>query len=492
MAGRVTINLTGDEARLLRKLDRVIAKEAQLRRAVDDTGQASEQSSRRAEDGLRRQGAAARTVGQEVESMALRYASVGAAIGAAKRLVDEFTEAWGRNRDAALDAAGALARFESLGQGGQEDRQFLLGGAQPGLLSAGQASRIGFSARSEGFGNERIRELFQQLNAAQIGGEDAERLAPALIALGPAFGGRSIGQIGNFLSTSAESSPLDTSQFAEQFVKVSGVAGAGVEDKAGAAGLLTAFVRGAGGERNADTATRALRSFLSSRDSSKKVRALLSQAGAEGLRPDEQVLALSEALESGQISREQIAQSFESFTAANLLNVLQSPGILEQIPGDTSGALKALNQQGPSLIEQRAASRLATDPQQRAIVEQRLIATQREREDVARGFEQAETDAFLARQEQKIARAGGGSTLLGTYATGVTSSLDLAFPPFLAARKFLFGDEPPVGGGNAADVLIGSGPSTGGGIEDSTGAVLDRLDRINENTRAGSGNTDNK
>ncbi len=145
--GRVTVELTGDEARLLRSLDKVIDKEKKLARTAGDVGKKSKRGAKEAEGGLRGmvKGLGAAVVG---------YAALTAAAGFFRDML----------RDINQQAKGAA---ESLKKGAGARRQLV---QVAGSLEEAKeiAAAVKATRKQAGVGGESARNLQFQLKSLEL------------------------------------------------------------------------------------------------------------------------------------------------------------------------------------------------------------------------------------------------------------------------------------------------------------------------------------
>ncbi|HUX14920.1 MAG TPA: hypothetical protein VMW52_00515, partial [Phycisphaerae bacterium] len=123
----VTVELTGDEARLLRSLDRIIAKEKELAASASETGRRSKGASEDS-DKARDKAFGAAAVGQ-LATYAASFVSIGAVIGLVTRALGEADAARQRFTQGLQGAAAAYGRLAQLTDTPAE-RDRLLGAAE--------------------------------------------------------------------------------------------------------------------------------------------------------------------------------------------------------------------------------------------------------------------------------------------------------------------------------------------------------------------------
>lgn len=210
--GQVTIMLSGDEARLLRSLDRVVQKERELARKAAEAGEKSERGSRRAQRGHRGTLRAIRDLERGQESafgaralgQLSRYTAGVLSVGGAFQAVlsqlkklEQERDRLGQSQRQAADPLRSLAQL-SLGNSGKY-RQLVQASkqtfAEGGAGSLGEAANLVFALESAGALGE--RKTFSQLRGIV---NDPAELARAAKAIQSSVGREETGSLRQILS----------------------------------------------------------------------------------------------------------------------------------------------------------------------------------------------------------------------------------------------------------------------------------------------------
>ena len=187
----VRVELTGDEQRLLRAMDRVVQKEKEMGAAADRTGRRTEQASRKA--GKARKNAFGARAQAELKSFVTGFASISAAIAGVTKLLGEADAA--RRRFAEGVRQGAYPRAKLLQLAGSErEAERLMRAAdvtfgEGRVRSREEAARLTFQLASAGALGE--RRFFSRLSLI----EDAATLAGSAGKIRSAMGARETGTL---------------------------------------------------------------------------------------------------------------------------------------------------------------------------------------------------------------------------------------------------------------------------------------------------------
>ncbi len=379
-------------------------------KAQDKVGDSTKRVNREARDQGTQVGAMQGAWQKAITAMS-GIASVAGLVRGAKAAVTELMEAWQKNQEAVDQNIASLTRFSAISTLTGADREMVL--ANVGHMEVAQAAQIAFSARSALFDDEAIKDVLKEASQAKQMGEDPELFARSLIALRQGvFGDRSVSQVSNFLATMAEKSPLTADQYAEQFTKVGGIAGATMEEKAAGGALMSALVKSMGADVSPEVASTAAKGFLVKR---KTVGAeFLAGLGLEGKDVPTQIAALSRLAQSDAWTREQqittasgtiekttmekqFLAAFGERTAPALASLLRSPEALKRIAPDTAAGVEALAWQGKSMMARKVEQKTMQDPEWAMQQESAATGARRRASAVRRGFREAPVE--LAKQE---------------------------------------------------------------------------------------------
>lgn len=313
--GRVTIELSGDEARLIRALDKVVQKERELARKALEAGEAGARGADKARQAHGKLGEAIGGVEKDqdkafgtvaIERMAKYAAGVASVTAAASLLVDTLQQAQEiqeRMAQQQRDAGNGLLKLAQLG-GGDSGRVEELGRNARELFAAGgagsldEAAGVIFQLESAGINDSDTRQLFGQLGGI-IG--DSSGFARSARTLQGALGAGETGSIREILSkafAASSASPAETPALLEAAASAGAFAGElGVSDEE----LLAAVAQTAttsGSAAMGGTQVRALLKALGRDDQSRaavrsggligaiqnlEARGLTSQAGFESV-----------------------------------------------------------------------------------------------------------------------------------------------------------------------------------------------------------------
>lgn len=215
--GRVVVELTGDEAKLLRSLDKVIAKERELAQKAAQAGQASAQAGGMAASGFSKAGDVLGQLGDQLEGVkkgvdqalgpgaAASLAAFGAAAGGVAAIISTIASAWNAADEArkrAIEGAREGAKgLESLVQlaDSPESLQALQNtaariSARSGL-SLPDAGKLTFALSSAGAIED--ADLFADLSGIV---EDPAALAKATATLRASLGEEETGSLRDLVS----------------------------------------------------------------------------------------------------------------------------------------------------------------------------------------------------------------------------------------------------------------------------------------------------
>jgi len=180
--GRVTVELTGDEHRLLRSLDKVIEKEKKLGGAAADAGRKSKKAADQAKKGAKGWSA-------DLAAAATGYLSIAAAASAAKKMLAELNQERKRGAQGVMAGEGSMRRLMQL-VSTPEERKQVFGAVAATRKQAGvdkaTAGNLQFALRSVGL--EKDRKLFASLYDLTGMGEGPESLARGIAKIQGNFG----------------------------------------------------------------------------------------------------------------------------------------------------------------------------------------------------------------------------------------------------------------------------------------------------------------
>jgi len=190
---KITVHLTGDEAKLVRALDKVVQKERELARSAEQTGVSSERASKRAARGTEEwDGASKKLMGTATQLLGAFGVGIGIGAGVAK--IVQLSKEWLENMEAIARSsreAGrevtALAMMQQAGEAGAAAREAVTVGMQYGMgpgesFSALQQLQSQLGSRARG-----LEAMGWAGRLAQWGGV-SPAAAPRAVSLGTALG----------------------------------------------------------------------------------------------------------------------------------------------------------------------------------------------------------------------------------------------------------------------------------------------------------------
>lgn len=406
-----TVELTGEEARLLKSLDRVIAKERELGQSAAEAGDKSTRGgeiSRKAwEYANKTQESTTAGLGRMVAQLGL----VAAAAGAAKKAIGEMHRA---NEESAQKQRASEMGMTQLAQlsGGSKQKMLRLTDAARQLYAGGGAGSLNEAAgmifQLESAGMFEQRDLFGSLYGV-VGSPGT--MAKAANTLMTSMGKGETGGVRGILSKAMAASAFNP-QAADQLLEAA--AGAGVsarklgisDEEVLAATALLAQSTGSAQEGGTQ-----LNSLLT---------AMLKKGGYEGL-------GLSGAL--GKLggkgmSDKALIKYLGRKEAASAFGVLGAQG--EQFQNILGSVREA---EGSDLIGRIIETAQTTDPEIMAARSARMSEAQKELARAKRGVQKNQADALY--QQMLREREESGGSALGTA----------FFEASASSRRWLFGDD---------------------------------------------------
>lgn len=384
----VTVNLSGDEARLLASLDRVVQKERQLATAAGDTGKKSREANEVSARTMQRVNEHQERTISQFGRMAAGLGAVATAAGIARQAIEMMNKA---NDEAASKQRGAEKGLSSLAQlsGGSPRRLRELTGAARSIYAGGgaanmdEAARLVFSLESAGMLKERA--LFGSLYGIV---DSPATMARSAATLQSAMGAGETGGARAILSKAMAASKYSPAS-AEALLEAASTGGGymrslgGSDEELLSANAIMATATGSAGEGGTTVAS--------------LLAALTKKGGYQGMS----LRGMIEKIQSKGMSDKALVKYFgrkEAFRAYDVLS--RNLPQLEEI----SGAQREAQQSDliGSIIE---SARL--DPTLAAAREQRVGAAQLELARGRRGIERNRSEAVIDKVLSEHEAAGG-------------------------------------------------------------------------------------
>ena len=156
--GRITVQLTGDEARLLKSLDKVVQKEKDLAKAAEKTGQKSAAASKKAKAGHAEQSIS-------IKQVIDQYVTAAAAIGVMTKALRTMHEERKKAATEVVQGAGAVGQLGQLTGGDPAEMRRMVNELKKTMREEGltrtAAAELQFALESGGLASK--RELFASL-----------------------------------------------------------------------------------------------------------------------------------------------------------------------------------------------------------------------------------------------------------------------------------------------------------------------------------------
>lgn len=417
MAGNVELVISSKDKQAIASFNKLISKASALGTEFNkSSSNASKKYKKEWKDAHENAfGKGAKAVVGDFSKMFLAGGAFFMAMNGAKRLIGSVTQAMRENKQAVDENLQGLLKYSQLNTLSRKDRETLFSVA--GRVPINEASSIGFTAKSAGFTDLQLRNLFKQVNFAQGLGEQPSPIGSSIVGLKQSvFGDKSLERISDFLGVAAEQSPLGAAEFAPQFTKVGGVAGLSDREKAAGAAILSAITKAQAqvsptGDIDANLAATATKNFLIRRKTS--AAGLLDSLGLGGASAPEQLQGLAQAFRSGKVGTKELTTAFSQRTAPALQTLFSSQEALSGIAPDQKRILGALTSTGPSLFQRKYETLLENDPQAAAVLARKEEENRIEIDKTRRGFEQAGIDLALTRFNRRAKDQGFGSVTIG-------------------------------------------------------------------------------
>lgn len=415
--GDITVTLTGDEARLLRAMDKVIEREQKLRQAMEEGGQTSQKEGKKHEDALDR-------VSNRLTGIAAGYLSVTAVMGGVRRAINEITETLDKNRQAAQNTFAAFAQYSSISKLDASDRKFVMDNA--GALTLPEATGIVTLAQYQGVARAEQKRLLEMANAAKAVGEEPQPLMRATqIMQGAGLSGYSLPTILDFISRAAAESVIATSPYANQLSEIISLTPKvkGVTDEeqfAATSAMFTGWVAATGTAESPEKTRTAMRNFLTRIQGDPTAKGYLKKMGLEDKSLAATMAGLSSAATSEGFNEEKFFKAFGMEGGASLLMFLRNREKMAHAQGLVPGLAQTLARPTPgtTLFEERAAIMLTQDPGYAEVFRQEELRQAQERKRVAFGYdpEIARAQTWVEEDRLKNIEAGLGSERAGRWA----------------------------------------------------------------------------
>jgi len=340
--GQITVQLTGDEARLLRSLDKVIAKERELALAAKKTGQESAKGSRKSQAGLRKtqaglsktalqfgrnQKARGQAFGSGAVAQLGRFAgglgSIAAAGSAVTTVLNGVAEAAKRVAESQSESELGLRSLAQLSGGDRKKFKALTSQAKQVFASGGAGSQDGasdliFQLESAGINTKENRALFASLFGTI---KDTAGFAKSAKTLQASVGKEEAGSIRDIASKSIAAAGGNPEK-AAQFLRAASQGGAyatqlGISDE-DLLSLVAVTATTTGSASEGGTQGKALLKALDrTKDPElrKRIRETGQEAGLEGILD----LLESRGLTSSEAFSQQFGDRAEAFMALSAL-----------------------------------------------------------------------------------------------------------------------------------------------------------------------------